>query len=376
MSGVNSISPVRPSGHDTVRGGADLDALTSIERFAAQPTTADLLGARPPTQAWSASQWAASAKGGAPLLARGGDDAAQAELEALTPEQRELLLDLTQLGLGIAGIVDPSGVADATDAVISFGRGDWLGGIISGVSIVPVLGDLAKAGKLGTWAETVVKAVDLAGSNARFAKQLQPVVRRIDQVLDRIPLDRLPAAVREPLERIRGQIDRFFAGAGLEQGLGWRGRGEPPKPWNTSTANGTSSDCNWCSLEIVTGMDRDALRSAVPGVGPGERMSAAELRAAVRKLGLGGEISPITGRMDDVLRRMETLPVGQYFTVNITYAGGGGHVVVARNTSEGVQVLDGQINQDYLARHIDPASAPGRGAWEAVPLNGVRNENL
>ena len=97
---------------------------------------------------------------------------------------------------------------------------------------------------------------------------------------------------------------------------------------------------------------------------------------ALKKLGLvGGEA--IAGTKDVVLRKMESLPLGQHFTLNITHAGGGGHTVVARNTADGVQVLDGQVNRDYLARSIaDTGSGANAAIWEAVPLNGVRNDKL
>lgn len=53
----------------------------------------------------------------------------------------EGFMDWIQTGLDIGGIFDPTGIADAINAVIYFGRGEVLFGILSLVSIVPYVGD-------------------------------------------------------------------------------------------------------------------------------------------------------------------------------------------------------------------------------------------
>src|SRR6056297_2020620 len=68
--------------------------------------------------------------------------------DGLTPEQEEVALDIAQLTLDLVGIFEPTPFADGTNALISIGRGDWMGGGLSGLGIIPYLGDLAKAGKL------------------------------------------------------------------------------------------------------------------------------------------------------------------------------------------------------------------------------------
>ena len=63
-------------------------------------------------------------------------------------ELRDLALDLTQLCFDLAGFVDPTPISDGVSGLIALGRGQWLDAAISGIAMVPYVGDLAKAGKL------------------------------------------------------------------------------------------------------------------------------------------------------------------------------------------------------------------------------------
>jgi len=137
----------------------------------------------------------------------GADPRAAADLSA---EKRELLLDLTQIGLGVAGVFDPTPISDGASLAISVARGDWFGAVIDGVSMIPYAGDLAKIGKLGQFADTVDSAVDLARGDAAFAETLRPALGGLDEALKAVPIDELPAAVSEPLESMRGRLDEFF----------------------------------------------------------------------------------------------------------------------------------------------------------------------
>lgn len=131
----------------------------------------------------------------------------------LAARQRELALDLTQIGLSIAGIFDPTPVSDGLDGLISLFRGDFLGAGISVVSMIPYIGDAAKLGKLGKFAETVAKAVDLARVDAAFARSIEPALRGIRSTLDHVPVDSLPRAAREAIESMKTKIDELYAPA-------------------------------------------------------------------------------------------------------------------------------------------------------------------
>jgi hypothetical protein len=125
----------------------------------------------------------------------------------------ELGLDLTQMTLDVVGIFDQTGISDGANALISAGRGDWVGAGLSVLAVVPVFGALATAGKLGKWAKTIAHAVEAAASNPAARKALEPALRRIHDALKSAPesvLKALPDDIRKTIEGIRTKLDDFF----------------------------------------------------------------------------------------------------------------------------------------------------------------------
>lgn len=126
--------------------------------------------------------------------------------------RRDLALDVTQMALDIAGLFDPTPVSDGANAVISLFRGDFLGAGLSAVSIIPYLGDAAKAGKLGKWAQTIERAVDLAKTDSAFARTVGPQLNRLKAALDDVgdaTLSKLPQPVQDTFTRMRGKLAEF-----------------------------------------------------------------------------------------------------------------------------------------------------------------------
>jgi hypothetical protein len=124
----------------------------------------------------------------------------------------ELLKDLAQFSLDIIGIVEPTPFADSANALISAGRGDWIGSGLSALGIIPYIGDLAKAGKLGKYAESVTKAIRLARRDVDFARRVRPLFKRLRGALEHLPLESLPKGAREVVERIMRQLDDLLLG--------------------------------------------------------------------------------------------------------------------------------------------------------------------
>lgn len=127
------------------------------------------------------------------------------------PSAGSLALDVTQIGLDIAGIFDPTPISDGSNAVISLFRGDFSGAGISALGFIPVLGDAAKLGKLGKWGETLAKAIDFAKVNSAFAKAIAPALEKIADAIRAAPLDKLPDGARRQLEGIAGSIEKHLA---------------------------------------------------------------------------------------------------------------------------------------------------------------------
>ena len=78
-----------------------------------------------------------------------GQQAARQEAQ-LAAANRQLQLDLLELGVAAAGTVDPSPTSDLFGAGIAAARGDLVGAGLSLVSMIPYAGDLLAKGAKGT----------------------------------------------------------------------------------------------------------------------------------------------------------------------------------------------------------------------------------
>lgn len=141
----------------------------------------------------------------------------------LARQKSELMLDLTQMGLDIAGLIDPTPVSDGANGIVSLFRGDFLGAGISALSMIPYVGDLAKVGKLGKFVKTMDRVVEIARMDPRFADAVRPVLNQIKGALDQLPLDQLPDAAREPLQALKGKVDEFFTPPPVNRGDSFTG---------------------------------------------------------------------------------------------------------------------------------------------------------
>lgn len=128
----------------------------------------------------------------------------------LTKEQTDLAFDIVQFALDIAGIFEPTPFCDGANALISLARGDIVGAALSGVSMIPYIGDLAKAGKLPKYVTSFAKAIKIAGNDAQFAAYLRPALARLKQVLDKIPMEALHGDMANYITFIRRHIDTFM----------------------------------------------------------------------------------------------------------------------------------------------------------------------
>lgn len=128
----------------------------------------------------------------------------------LTDEQEKIAMDVTQLALDVIGVFEPTPFADGTNALISLARRDWLGAGLSVLGVVPYIGDLAKAGKLPKYIQTLHAAVAAARANAAFAARLRPVLQKLQQVLSIAPVENLSPRLAELVNSLRKPIDGFL----------------------------------------------------------------------------------------------------------------------------------------------------------------------
>ena len=53
--------------------------------------------------------------------------------------------------------------------------------------MIPLLGEFAKAGKVGKWVRTVNESIRVAREDSRFAALLRPALENVGKLLDRLP---------------------------------------------------------------------------------------------------------------------------------------------------------------------------------------------
>ena len=158
-------------------------------------------------------------------------DAREAQLrgQGVPADQRALLLDVTQMTLDVAGIFDPTPATDGINAAISLFRGDLFGAGVSAVSMIPYIGDLAKAGKLGKWAQTLDGVARMAADNPAFRRMVEPMLSKLGDAIGAVPdgvMSKLPDGVQAGLASAKRKIDDVLgvtlerARAGLDEMLG------------------------------------------------------------------------------------------------------------------------------------------------------------
>jgi len=121
-------------------------------------------------------------------------------------EDTELVLELTETGFDIAGVVDPTPCCDAGGAVCAASRGDIKGAAISVIAMAPYIGDLAKLGKLAKKVKMIERVIERMRDSAAFAERARPLLEKIRKA---IPdnLDCYPDWISGPLKSLRDKLD-------------------------------------------------------------------------------------------------------------------------------------------------------------------------
>lgn len=173
----------------------------------------------------------------------------------------ELVLDVTQMGLDIVGIFDPTPISDGASGILSLVRGDLLGAGISAVSMLPYVGDAAKLGKLGRYAETLAKAVDAAKASPEVAKAIGPAMDKLRQAIGAVPIDKLPEPLAKALEPLKHKLDDF-ARVGVSQVSETVGKNNIT--W-TKNAAGETIGARATLNEVFSGASRSSAETAAQG---------------------------------------------------------------------------------------------------------------
>jgi RHS repeat-associated protein len=85
--------------------------------------------------------------------------------------------DILQAGLDLAGIADPTGMADGINAGISIKKGNWWDAAISGLGLLPYVGDLGKLGKVKKDVRIIEEGIEAVSKTEKRAAKLSEVSR-------------------------------------------------------------------------------------------------------------------------------------------------------------------------------------------------------
>ena len=73
--------------------------------------------------------------------------------------------------------------------------------------MLPYLGDLAKVGKLKKYVDMLLSMINVLKRNLKLCEIFKPILAKLQAILRKIPLDSLPASLREPIEEMIGYVD-------------------------------------------------------------------------------------------------------------------------------------------------------------------------
>ena len=123
---------------------------------------------------------------------------------------RTLDLNLFQIFFDLTSIVDPTPISPAAGLAFSIARHDWVGSLLSGASLIPFVGEIARFGKLARIVKTLEESIELASKSEKAAELLKPAMQKLAQILDMLPTNAGPE-----IGRLRRMVDEFLSRNGL-----------------------------------------------------------------------------------------------------------------------------------------------------------------
>lgn len=221
----------------------------------------------------------------------------------ISKKEAAIVLDLAQMATDIAGLLDPTPISDGMGLILAVSRRNVTDAVISAVGLIPFIGDLAKAGKLGKYVQTIENAARLAARSPEFAKHIKPVVERTIAAIDFLPpaadwTRRLKAAV-QPLARSTGAVTRGAKRIDISATFKFSGPRQKGK-WTVREAEGTLG----VPSRVVNPSSATARRKLSPGTGDdaGHLIAGRFGAGATQNLGLQNWVANRSGswyKMED-----------------------------------------------------------------------------
>jgi RHS repeat-associated protein len=139
-------------------------------------------------------------------------------------------VDAGQLALDVAGVADPTGIADGMNASIHLARGNYADAAISGAGLVPLIGDVAKGPRFATKVSKVLSALGVSDEaiagirklgarlngfiSAKLGRKASTAGSDADNVADGVRLGKQLASEQQVGEVLAGGVGDPIAGAG------------------------------------------------------------------------------------------------------------------------------------------------------------------
>jgi hypothetical protein len=287
--------------------------------------------------------------------------AAKAPATAQGPSTTDVVLDGTQLALDITGIVDPTPASDGANAVISLFRGDFKGAAISAASMLPA-GDVLKASRIG---ERFTHLIAKAADNPAARKMLQPTLEKVGSLLEKVPIDKLPAPVREMVQSLKTKVSDYLHGPSPAVVSG-------PRPPGRAAASGAADEPNmrtamtprpgWKITEdqatrLPGATDQQSFLNGTPVRGnprgstrPDKYVPGFSIEAKNYDIRTpGGRNKLVNAITEQAARREANLPAGDVQKVTIDLRGQG---VTPREMQALKRQIETESQQQILARHV------------------------
>ncbi len=111
---------------------------------------------------------------------------------------------VASVALDIAGIPDPSGVADVFSAGLQLATGEFVGAALTLPGLLPIVGDSAKMLKVGMWVRTIREAMELAAKDTKLMAEILPHLEKV-----RDGISALGGRAPESLQSLGDDVGKF-----------------------------------------------------------------------------------------------------------------------------------------------------------------------
>lgn len=117
--------------------------------------------------------------------------------------------DILVAALDVVGIADPTGVADVAAASIEAKNGNWGSAILSGIGVIPYIGDIGKVGKIGKHTKTIKNAIKAVNGNSKVSEKAQHVYGLVKNGVEKVGISGGKISKADKSYRATSQVNKL-----------------------------------------------------------------------------------------------------------------------------------------------------------------------